>query len=235
MIASALYEKFRLQPNNVILAMALAAQGDTRAIPLVQSLYAAADPSGKVSAAAALVKLDGPHAQTAFLFLTLGLEPRVGGDTPVLKDFDFENYGQLKDITGTDRSVLREIAFENFGQLKIKAAAPFLKAAIVSYLSAEVSGHSPQPETLARPLDLALAAADSLGKIDDLAAIPLLTKLLRHLRAKPDSDAESIRVTDALLQLNAPRKEINKLMGEQWVQRRIQIRQLKSLPPMLLP
>lgn len=215
-IAAALYAKFQERHDNIGLGLFVAAQDSVEALPLVQTIYfsSAPDSTTKVSAAVALVKLDGAHTQVPFLFLTVGLKhPKPGVDT----------------------SLHRLVACEDFGQLKIKAAAPFLREEIVSYLSVEASGRSPQPEPLARPLELALAATDSLAEIDDVASVPLVTHLLRHLRAMPDSDVYSIRVTDALLQLNAPRKEIDKLMGERWVQRRIQIRQLKRLPFALLP
>ena len=215
-IAPVLYSIFQRKPKNSYLALALADQNYQNAIPLIRKLYFLEPQNSfaKVDAGVALIKFDGKQADPILHFLTTGLaEPHGGIDT----------------------SMMQDVTFEDFGILKIAAATPALKAAIENYLSPKPSLIHPVTTQLAKPIELAVKAADALAKIDDKSSTQLVARLLRHYMKTQTQEDLLFRVADSLLQLDTTHIDAGKLMGKKWVERKLLIEKLEPLPEYLIP
>ena len=131
-------------------------------------------------------------------------------------------------------SEMQAVAYEDFGLLKIDAATPTLKEVIENYISPKTSIGSPSINHFAQSIDLAIIAAESLAKIDDKSSAQLVAHLLKRYMQTQTQRDYLFRIANSALLLEAPDKDMEKLMGEKWVRRRVLINRLKPLPHYLL-
>lgn len=215
-VSEGLLKAFRLNPNRVDLALALANQGNSAAVPLTLRLYDRLEPDdpAKVDTAAALVKLNVPQSQTILEYLRTSLETPPAS-APALGLF----------VIG---------AFDKVREAK---AAPLLRAVVQGYVDKGVRAARVNPVDGSHGLGadlLAVNAAEALAKIQPGSVRPLLEALLGRLNKDQASRALRVRAATALLPFAGSRPVLRKFMEEEWLQREPARRKLKLIPSHLL-